>query len=98
VPVQRVIQPVTTGITSEDPAGAVAAMGGRSKADDEETRGGIPESGNRPAPVLLPGKFPLAPTRDLRAVGPESGAQLTVRNEVGESAEGRGRGGEQAKL
>src|SRR5207248_9128906 len=40
-------------VAGEDPPGAVAAVGGRSQAQDQQTGGGIAEARNRSPPVIL---------------------------------------------
>src|SRR3954471_23853488 len=70
--VQSLIQPVTTAVASEDPAGAIPAVCGRGEANNQEPSLRIAKAGHRLPPVI-----PLAITldllaRDLPAMGNEA--------------------------
>lgn len=73
---ERIVQPITTGVAGKHPAGSVPAMRRGRQTHDEQPRIRISKTRYRPAPIFLFGEFPLAPARSIGAVRPESGAEL----------------------
>jgi len=61
-PVERPVEPVPALVAREDAARAVPAVRGRGETDDEHSRAGVAETGNRPPPVR-----PVAEAGDLLA-------------------------------
>jgi hypothetical protein len=55
---KRPEEPVATSVPGEHPPRPIGAMGGRRKPDDESTRPGIAEAGNRSTPVFFELKRP----------------------------------------
>src|SRR5688572_2066982 len=49
--VQRAIEPVAAAISGEHPSGAITAIGGRGKADNQKPRLWITETGERFCPI-----------------------------------------------
>src|SRR5215211_8203395 len=81
-------QPVAGAVASEDAAGAVAAVGGRGQADDEQAGRRVAEAGDRAAPVLLVAEGgPLLPGH-LLPPGDQPGATAAVGDLGGEAVEG----------
>src|SRR5215207_3312841 len=74
--VQAGEQPVAGAVAGEDPAGAVAAVGGRGQPEDQQRGRRVAESGDGPAPVLLVAEGgPLLPGH-LLPPGDQPGAAL----------------------
>src|SRR5437867_5422425 len=73
--VERVEQPVAAAVAGEHPPGAVAAVGGRRQADEEESRAWVAESRERLRPVVLPDVAAGRRRRHRLAVRDESGTE-----------------------
>ena len=58
----------TGAIAGEDPAGAIGAMRRRRETDEQQSRGGIAETGDGPPPVLVCTIGTLLLARDAAAV------------------------------
>src|SRR5829696_1898146 len=81
-------QPVAGAVAGEDPAGAVAAVGGRGQAQHEQAGRRVAEAGDGAAPVLLVAEGgPLLPGH-LLAPGDQARAAAAVGDLGGEPVEG----------
>src|SRR5215211_6985994 len=81
-------QPVAGAVASEDAPGAVAAVGRRGQAEDEQAGRRVAEAGDGPAPVLLVAEGgPLLPGHPL-APGDQPWAAAAVGDLGGEAVEG----------
>src|SRR5215218_9497273 len=80
-------QPVAGAVAGEDAAGAVAAVGGRGQAEDEQAGRRVAEAGDRAAPVLLVAEGgPLLPGH-LLAPGDQPGAAAALGHLGGQAVE-----------
>jgi hypothetical protein len=57
---QRVVQPITAGITGKDPTGPVTAVSRWCQSNDQEPRTRVTEAGDGTAPVFLLSEFALS--------------------------------------
>ena len=64
---QKITRTAAT-VTGEDPSRAIRAVGRRRKSENQYTRSGIAESGNRSAPVSVVAKGGTLHPRDISAV------------------------------
>ena len=72
-------QPVAGPVAGEDPAGAVAAVGGRGEAEDEQAGGRVAEPGERAGPRTPGrGRRPASPWPPARARRPAGGSGIPV--------------------
>lgn len=93
--VERVVQPITTRVSGKHSPGSISAMRRGRQTHDEQARVRISKTRDRPAPILLPGEFPLAPPRHTGAILPESGTELAVSDLLSQLGERRQVGLEQ---
>jgi hypothetical protein len=89
--VQRREQPVAGAVSGEDSARAVAAMGRRSKPDDQQSGARVAEARERPPPVVLLGERRSLRCSHRLAPVHEAGTRATRNDLLGERLKG-GRG------
>ena len=77
---ERPIEKFTGAVAREHAAGSIRAVGSGGKADDEEPRTRIPETGYRPAPIGLATIGAPLDAADLFAVRHQAGTEETVDN------------------
>ena len=53
-PGERAKEPVSGAVAGEDPSGSIASVSRGGQADDENARLGVPETGQRAAPIGVP--------------------------------------------